>query len=504
MLEAPSLQVDTAMSRPTLSPGAPAVANNYMAGQRSRHPDDTEAAANGRAAKPPADLRRLEHLFDECAWADRRAFTRARKSARQHALGVLASSSGERRTHAALLVAAADLIGALRVQLAASPTEAARLISRIEQDIGLPRIELGREVLTAPELLTIPADDAAKVQLGTLLAFAPLRAVSLWTRARDGRVTLTGHVGGGLPSRGAQRLAKQILAGETTGSVAGRVRLGMAVGRADQPVGALIGSANAGTGKLCLALMGEAVPTLAALLQRDILVADNAAAEHALVEASERKLVRLGFDLHDGPIQDVAVLAEDLRRFRDQLEPLLGPLEERPLVRGRIEDLESQLAALDARLRQLSGEVQGASVLLDRPFRDALQDRVEAFAARTGITPRLTLAGDMGLLSSSQQIALLNIIQEALSNVREHAGASNVAITVSAGKAGAQAQVSDDGRGFDLDSTLVRVAREGHIGLRAMNERVRLLGGHCRIETRPGGPTVVSVQLERWTPAAEG
>ena len=66
--------------------------------------------------------------------------------------------------------------------------------------------------------------------------------------------------------------------------------------------------------------------------------------------------------------------------------------------------------------------------------------------------------------------------------------------------AGVQAKVVDDGRGFDLESTLMGAARQGRIGLLAMNERVRLRGGQCRIESRPGGPTTVSVALERWLP----
>jgi signal transduction histidine kinase len=194
------------------------------------------------------------------------------------------------------------------------------------------------------------------------------------------------------------------------------------------------------------------------------------------------------------------VLAEDLRLFRDQLELVVGPLKQHKLVRGRIEDLDAQLAALDAELRRLSNEVQAASVLLSRPFRTALRERVQAFAARTGIKPRLTLDGEMNLLSTSQQIALLNIIQEALSNVREHARATDVEVTVSASGDGVEAKVVDNGRGFDLEPTLMRAAREGRIGLLAINERIRLLGGQCKIESRPGGPTVVSVALERWLP----
>src|SRR5207245_4146203 len=130
----------------------------------------------------------------------------------------------------------------------------------------------------------------------------------------------------------------------------------------------------------------------------------------------------------------------------------------------------------------------------------ALRNRVQAFTLRTGIKPRLRLAGDMSLVSTSQQIALLNIIQEALSNVREHAHATKVQIVVSSSRNGVEAKVIDIGRGFEIEPTLMRAAREGRIGLLAINERVRLLGGQCRIDSRRGGPTIVSVSLEPWLP----
>jgi signal transduction histidine kinase len=242
---------------------------------------------------------------------------------------------------------------------------------------------------------------------------------------------------------------------------------------------------------------------LGAILERDALLAANAASERALVESSERKLTRLGFDLHDGPIQDVAVAAEDLRALRDQLETMLEDAALRKLVRQRVDGVESQLLTLDVDLRRISNEVRAASVLLNRPFARALRDIAQAFAARTDIEPRLALDGEMGQLSASQQIALLNIIHEALANVREHSDAKTVEIVVSANTEGVEAQIVDDGHGFDLEPTLIRAAHEGRLGLVAMHERVRLLGGQCRIDSRPGGPTVISVALERWEPLAQ-
>jgi signal transduction histidine kinase len=55
--------------------------------------------------------------------------------------------------------------------------------------------------------------------------------------------------------------------------------------------------------------------------------------------------------------------------------------------------------------------------------------------------------------------------------------------------------VTAAGLNFDPETTLVRAAREGHLGLVGMHERVRMLDGRTQIESRPGGPTVVSVSL---------
>jgi signal transduction histidine kinase len=450
------------------------------------------------------DLRRLESLFADCEWPERRTFVRTRKRARERALQVLEGSGSDadaRRT--ALLVAAAELFGGLNVKLATSPQDAGRLAQQLEEVTGVSRIALAREVLRAPELLTVSPTVAVEVQLSTLVAFAPLRSASLWTLDTAERVNCMCHVGEGDPSRGARQLGQRLLAGEgiePTGSSARRLLLGLPVGRWQQPLAVLVGSARPWMHDGCHAFLAEAVPMLGAVLERDALLSGNAASERALVESSERKLTRLGFDLHDGPIQDVAVLAEDLRLFRDQLEPLLAPLTQHKLVRGRIEDLDAQLVALDTELRRLSSEVHTASALPNRPFSRALRDRIQAFAARTNIEPRLTLTGEVNLVSASQQIALLNIMHEAMSNIREHANATKVQITVSMDTNGVQAQIVDNGRGFELETTVMRAAREGRVGLLAINERVRLLGGQCRIESRPGGPTVVSVALERWLP----
>jgi signal transduction histidine kinase len=451
-----------------------------------------------------SDLGRLERVFADCEQRDERAFKRGRRRARARAVEVLERGGTDSATgRAALLVATAELFDAMKAELVVSPRDAIRLAARLEEVTGLPRIVLARDLLRSPEHLSMLPAAAIEVQLAMLVAFGQLRSASLWRLDRAEHVTCLGHVGEGEASRGAKQLARQMLAGEMSPNGGRRRLTGLPIGRRQQPVAVLVASSRPGTRESSEPFLAEAAPMLGAVLERDALLAGNAASERALVQSSERKLTRLGFDLHDGPIQGVAALAEDLRLFRDQMLGVLAP-GHHDVVRGRFEDLDSQLASLDVELRRISNEVHAASVLLNRPFTEAVRDVARSFATRMHVEPRLRLDGDMTVLSVSQQIALLNIVHEALANVREHSGATDVEVVVSVSEDGVEAQVVDNGCGFDLEATLIRAARRGRLGLVAMHERVRLLGGQCRIDSRPGGPTTVSVVLERWEPLTRG
>ena len=207
-----------------------------------------------------------------------------------------------------------------------------------------------------------------------------------------------------------------------------------------------------------------------------------------------RQLARLRFDLHDGPQQDIILLAEDMRLLATQLHAVLEGNPNRDRVVGHLEDLQARLTALDGDLRRASAQLE-SPFLPDGSFADALDELLTAFSARSELGVEKIIQGDFEVLSDSQQITLLALITEALSNVREHSGATRawVAVTIDAG--GVEASVRDDGTGFDPERELIRAARDGHLGLVGMHERVQMLGGDTSITSQPGGPTVISARL---------
>lgn len=224
--------------------------------------------------------------------------------------------------------------------------------------------------------------------------------------------------------------------------------------------------------------------------------------EPGLAAANERLLVRLGYDLHDGPLQQVYVLAQDVRLLRDQMVMLVGGEHRDPVV-GRFADLESQLAELHQELQDLAHSLEPRT-LLEQPLPDAVGRELTTLSRRTGISTSIVIDGSFDTLSPSQRIALLRVLQEALNNIKQHSGSATVSATLREDDLeGVCMEIRDDGHGFDPEVVVPDEEGRSGIGLAGMRERLRLLGGLLEIESKPGGPTIVRARLPRWpSPAA--
>jgi len=448
----------------------------------------------GRSDEGLGAIEQLDELFAEFAAGDllvpRDAISRARKRAEN----ILATAPDARAQGIAALAYAADMFAAFAVELASHPSELSDLIAAVEQVSGIPRVELGYQVLSAPHQLRLPTAVAVEVQLTLVCAFAEQRAVSVWTQWPGGDLRAIAAVGEceAAASR-MRRLARGLVNDGATERRARWVTGIVIEGRHQQRV-ALVAYGAEESSVDPKPMLVAAAPTLSTLLEGDDLLRQTSRLEADLAASTSRRLARLRFDLHDGPQQDVILLGNDLRLFRSQLEGVLADHPTRARALDRLDDLQAQLVAVDGDLRRIAAFVQ-SPFLQPVPLPDALATLADDFAMRTGIEPEMKLRGDFSKLSDSQQITLLGLIREALSNVREHSEAKRVTISLSSDKRGVKAAVIDDGRGFDPETSLVRAAKDGHLGLVGMYERVRLLGGRTEIESRPGGPSVISVTL---------
>jgi nitrate/nitrite-specific signal transduction histidine kinase len=133
---------------------------------------------------------------------------------------------------------------------------------------------------------------------------------------------------------------------------------------------------------------------------------------------------------------------------------------------------------------------------LDRGFVPSLAAYLEKFSRQSGV--QVTLDARLGRdpdLAPESEIQLIRVIQEALANVRKHAGAERAVVRLLEDAGWATIQVEDDGRGFDVAEAKQEPV-EG-FGLETMRERIELVGGCLTIESTPGLGTVVTVRVPK-------
>jgi signal transduction histidine kinase len=133
-------------------------------------------------------------------------------------------------------------------------------------------------------------------------------------------------------------------------------------------------------------------------------------------------------------------------------------------------------------------------VLTDTPLPVALERLTRQLAEQTGMRADTVVTGTVRALEPSQETALLRAAQESLANVRKHARASEVTVTLSYMDDVTVLDIHDDGVGF-VSPARPEQARDGGMGLRAMRERVEQMGGTFSVESSPGGGTTVVVHL---------
>jgi two-component system sensor histidine kinase DegS len=376
--------------------------------------------------------------------------------------------------------------GAVIAEACALPLSAARYV-------------LFREVVGHPRLLELPPLLAIELQLGLLLGLDVLSDVSLWTRTAGGLDCIVTLGGDSRPSRRTRAEAKATLRQRSRLSLLGGSQLRSAtVLRFGEAYAAIVGRVGSAEQGVADAYLLQVAAALSPVIEREHLLAYSATRESTLVASAERRLMRLGFDLHDGPIQDILALAADVRLLQQQVHPFILD-DYREQTHGRFDDLTARLVELDRQMREIAHSLETKSVI-SRPLGEILHREVDNFSERTGVAAELEIRGDPDSLSSAQRITVFRAIQEALANVREHAGATRVSVRVRARRSAIELQIVDDGIGFEVERALAKAAQRGRLGLVGIGERVHMVGGTFEVESRPGGPSSLKITLPRWEP----
>ncbi len=212
--------------------------------------------------------------------------------------------------------------------------------------------------------------------------------------------------------------------------------------------------------------------------------ADLADAHHAAGVQVERE--RLRQEIHDTLAQgftSIVMLAQAAEGAMDHGDDAQARRHVQSIERTARENLAEARSLVEG---TRPAPLEGSSLP------DALRRLTERLGADLGIDATATVSGTTADLPPATEVAVLRAAQEALTNVRRHAGATSVALTFLRSDEGVVLEVTDDGRGFD-------VARAGddpaHVGLRGMRARLEEVGGDVLVESEPGRGTTVIVTM---------
>jgi two-component system NarL family sensor kinase len=209
------------------------------------------------------------------------------------------------------------------------------------------------------------------------------------------------------------------------------------------------------------------------------------------VQAAEQERRQVAAELHDGPIQRLAVLSYDLERAKQRM---VG----NPAAVARVEHAQATLSTEVQGLRELMASLRPPT-LDEVGLEAALRDHVGAFARRSGVacSVRVDLAGR---LDGELETVVYRVAQEALLNVARHAGAGRLWLELDGAGDRVDLEIRDDGVGFEPQASSALV-RDGHFGLVAMQERVEMAGGQFQVQAHPGAGVTLRARF-RVSPAA--
>jgi len=208
--------------------------------------------------------------------------------------------------------------------------------------------------------------------------------------------------------------------------------------------------------------------------------------QQSLIDEERQRIAR---ELHDGLAQLLGYVTTKAMAVRLMLK------------NRQTEAADQHLLQLEEAARELFVDVRQANLDLKMTGQSGagltatLKDFTAQFSRLSGLPVELAIAPAVESLSLTAEIELqlLRIVQEALTNVRKHASATNAWISLRINDGVLELTVSDDGQGFDPDH--ISTTHRPHFGLSTMRERAEAIGAEFDLDSEPGAGTRVTVRL---------
>jgi signal transduction histidine kinase len=225
---------------------------------------------------------------------------------------------------------------------------------------------------------------------------------------------------------------------------------------------------------------------------------------NAALQATQRRLITerederkaLARELHDQIIQDMLSFNYRLEEI-ENVESSTKLQKELASIRHGIRSMVGELRQLCSDLRPPSIDHHGLSAAID--------SLAHEWAERNDIQLQLEIDPALGRLPETLELSVFRIVQEGLNNVRKHAAAQHVRLSLQrTSAANLLVRLEDDGQGLSVPADLASLSLNKHFGLVGISERVALLGGSMNIESSMGNGTILQVEIPSPYPIIAG
>jgi signal transduction histidine kinase len=235
--------------------------------------------------------------------------------------------------------------------------------------------------------------------------------------------------------------------------------------------------------------------TLSALAGQAAIAIGNARLYSRIREERDRMLSveeevhkKLARDFHDGPAQTLASIIMDIEFIQKLMYREPSKVEAELLqLKEKATKAMHQARTTMFELRPLVLETEG--------LKAALEYYVKQLRKTENVSIHLQVEGLEERLPHRVEDIVFAIVREALSNIKKHAKADNIWLTVIHKRMALLTTIQDDGRGFNVEEVEISYATRGSIGLLNLYERAEMLGGRISIESAPGHGTTVNLMV---------
>lgn len=206
-----------------------------------------------------------------------------------------------------------------------------------------------------------------------------------------------------------------------------------------------------------------------------------------VTRAQEEERIRIARELHDDTIQALVVLSRQIDDIASSGNGIP------PTKITQLEHLREDTNNIMAGVRRLSQDLRPPT--LDRlGLVPALEWLAEEVKKHSGLTVTLNIEGVEKRLPAEAELLLFRIVQEALRNVWRHAEATEAKINVETSDR-IKITVEDNGKGFYVPETIGDLVKDGRLGLVGMYERVQLIGGTLKMESKLKSGTIITIEV---------